>query len=237
MSFQFKGGSSSSAGRGGGLYAGTSKEGTDTTSAPSTASTANAASTDASADASASNTVTGSNWSAALGFAPVPRRRGAASKPKASTQSAAMAIAAAAQPVLFPQASTSVATPGTSAGARETPSAFKPKVPLPPPDALEEEDINGFRKTAAGQKATAARNKKVHSVQHLGNLSHRLMHRRFSSDLQNKKKGRQQQDPSRDWMADYDAAKPNDYVSSSILLLPSRLLNVVVCQRLSTKPI
>lgn len=148
MSFKFKG-----SGTGGGLYAGTSVQGVDT-SAPA-ANTGEVQAHAPNEQVSQPAASQSSNWSAALGFAPMPRRKPTASaKPKPSAQSTALAVAAAA-PVLF--TANDPALQPTSGNAE--PSSYT-NIPLPP-QSLDDDDINGFRKTEAGQKA--AKKAKVES--------------------------------------------------------------------------
>lgn len=138
--FKFKGGSSSGHSGVGGLYAGTAVE-ADPAASP--ASAAQASSTSMAPGSSTTDDVATEEapkkaWSAALGFAPPRRKPAHANQSKKRDMDAAVA---AAQPVLY----TAAAPPSTSVA----PSMYTNNKP----QAMEEEDINGFRSTGAGLKA------------------------------------------------------------------------------------
>ena len=142
---------------------------------------------------------------AALAFGPVVRRKpGLANKPKTAVISAAPSLIASAQ------SGNSSNTPSSSApnNAASAPvvSSGHASVPptghvltgrtlvVPPSMTLDSEDINGFKGTAAGKKAANKAKKR------------------------NKKNKNKEEDAALAWTAEYDPARPTDYVSGSFCI-------------------
>ena len=169
--------------------------------------------------------------SAALGFAPVRKR----AKPSPAANLAALAASSNALSTL-PAGFVTVQQP-TAAAASTTISAAPvifapPSLTIPedeptskgsqkkffkaPPLTLDQEDddVNGFKQSAAGKKAAA---RKVCLTD-----SHRFYpHSVFIRQGKNKRRNQNRApspDPARDFSAEYDPAKPNDYARRLSLL-------------------
>lgn len=149
------------------------------------------------------------NWSSSLGFAPVVRKRPLAKQ----TQHVPSGFQQV-DPATLEKASVPAPSVIISAAPVEYPDNASSSKPVPikaPPMTLDEDDVNGFKASQAGLKA--ARNSR--KVFYPAAFSMREILNAF---LQRKKR-QNAQDPSREFTAEYDPAKPNDYVRSELLFL------------------
>ena len=169
-----------------------------------------------------------SNRKAALGFQPVVRKRPAAGsaalKPRMATTTTMAAVAAgpsvsstanassSASPLAAAAPATQSAEPApasTSAPATTTggTSMVGRTLIVAPSMTLADEDVNGFASSAAGKKAHAQANKRTG-----GNKKSKAKRRGGAGA---------EEDPSLAWTAEYDPARPTDYVRVTIVSLAS----------------